>query len=254
VKVKFFVAILLITCVVFTSGCAATMEYKEVEIPDITDGEDIETDVSDLQDAFAALPFPEPHAFTANELVFLSALDEVGLNWEFSERHRRSFYFPNHHQMYIITCPSGLILGLVEMRKHDEGSHMWGEKYLRISFYVNRAPTEDEFNRLQQEGLLTDDEWTMFWELAEKLLDEEDCVAGIAERARAYLEDFPFYYETEHTVIIMEGYQGSIDYNVAIRWQPFLERYADLAIILTVGLSEFDREHRRTTDWLLMTF
>lgn len=137
------------------------------------------------------------------------------------------------------------------MRKHDGGSNLFGEKYFRILFHMNRAPTEDEFNRLQQEGLLTDDEWGMFWELAGKFLDEEDSVSSIAERARAYLEVFPFHYQTEDIVIIMEGHKGNVDYGVTLRWLPFLERYAALAIDLTVGLSEFDREHRRTLDWIL---
>lgn len=97
-----------------------------------------------------------------NRANLTSALNEVGLNWNASEWHRPLFSFRGHNQLYFITCPSNLILGLVDIRKYDGDSPVWGKKHIWLSFHAVRQPTEDKFNLLQQEKLLTDGERILF--------------------------------------------------------------------------------------------
>ena len=98
---------------------------------------------------------------------------------------------------------------------------------------------------MQEEGLLTEQEFLMFWQLACKMIGAEEYTAEIAARARQKLEDFPIYSETEAHVLVLEGQVGEIDYYLGLSWHPLLETYANVRIELTAGLMDLFREQRR---------
>jgi len=230
---------------IFAVGCASTSEHEEIKTPDVSNSDDTSEDLADISNY-------EDHILTADESEFIFALNEIGLNWNFSER-QRSFAQSMHHDarsdynhFYLIHCPSQLIFGFINVRT-GFGS-IYGDNYISMMFSLYREPTEDEFIRLQQEGLLTDDEWILFWEFAGIILGEEHNISNIAVRALSYFEDFPAY-EAEAYASLFEGNEEGIDYRVIFFWNPFLERYANITIELTVGLSEFYREYRAMLDW-----
>jgi len=246
-KAKFFALIILIVCVALISGCASSIEYEEVETPELVNAENGVIDSSDTQDVPTTLPYPEPRIPTALETEFISMLNEVGLNWSISERQGGLPPPADHQQIYMITCPTDLTLGLITIRNNEDS--IWGEKYIHMSFMPQREVTEEEFNKLQQEGLLTEEAWLLFWAFAGKLLGEEEQIVQIAAQSLYYFEQFPFLDETEPFITIMEGHEGNVDYSLTLLWHPFLERYAQYEISLTVGLSEFFRELRKTIEW-----
>jgi len=231
VRAKFFAVILLIACIAFIGGCASPIEYEEIETPDIADAEDTNTS------------YPEPHIPSESEAAFIAELNGMGLNWSFSEAQRmvdQNLQAIERNRTYFISSPSSLVLGIIILRTN--AGTFWGDNHIHMMFSPNRRPTEDEMNRLQQGSLLTDDEWLLFLEFAGTFLDEEAYVASIAARLIEQLENFPFHYETEYSVAIMDGNRGNVDYRVVLRWNPFLERYVEYEIALTVGLPEVYRE------------
>jgi len=241
-KKYFFAIIIFTTNVFFLSSCTSSTEQNEIKL--------------DSNDSFTAheiieiLPTPETHTLTSDELEFIYVLNEIGLNWSISSRQSRlpspSPYYD--YRSYITICPSSLVSSLITIR-NDLGG-IFGEKNIRIYIRPYRQPTEYEFIRLQQEGLLTENEWLLFWELAGKLLEKEDCIVSITNRSLEYLKAFSFSDKTENSVTIMEGNSSDIDYSVILSWNTALERYAHYEISLTVGLSEFYREYRKRLEWI----
>ena len=216
---KYLSVIILVVCVAFIGNCVSTT-------------------------------FPEANVPNDNEIAFINMLHELGLNWKISASQRLlPDPVPQHDQRtYITTCPSSLISSFIVIR-NGLGS-IFGERHIYISLQPYRQGTDDEFEYLQQNGLMSDNDWLLFWELAGKILDKEDCVSILANRSLGYLDDFQFRYNTERSVTIMEGNKEDIDYRVILTWHPFLERYAQYEIMLTVGLTEFYREYRKRLEWV----
>ena len=219
-KTKLFAIIILTFCMAATVGCTPSPEYEEAE----------------------------PLILTAEEAEFISALHEVGLYWSMSPRQRVLQQPPPHQneQWYMITCPSETAGGFITISndKSSDRVSIRGEQHIKMSF-VPYWISEDNFDSIQQYGLLSSEDWFLFWEFAKSILGEDDCIASVADRALDYFENFDFHYKTENDVTIMNGNKNNVDYRVIFSWHPFLERYAQYDISLTIGLSDFFREYRQ---------
>jgi hypothetical protein len=157
----------------------------------------------------------------ADEIAFIAMLNDFGLDWEISPRQEHnSLRVRDDIQSYFIMCSDGLVEAFFQFAEGDIAISWYeSRKWLELSFHLSREPTERELNRLHQTGLLSDDEWNRFWELSGVLLDMEEDVANISERARAFLEGYgrTIEHRTDRMMIIptyiLEGREGTVEYN-----------------------------------------
>jgi len=239
VKTTFLTILMLAFSVIMTSGCAPIISSDEYNIDYAIEDNYIQNDPIYQSNNEDDLPHD-------NELAFISLLNEVGLSWSLSEQHRHHFRFPDHNQIYFISCPMNLITCIVSIRDYDGDGITVEERYVRLNFFVSRVPTEEEFSRLQQYGILTKDEWLQFWELSGKILNEGDSVESIALRAQEYLDDFLYGDKSDNQITFMQGNTGDIDYYFGVSWQIGLRLHGIMTIELIVGLCDVRREHRRS--------
>ena len=218
---KFFTTILII-CVALFAGCTSDAAYED----------------GDMYEA---------HVLDAHEEEFLYALNAVGLNWGFEERQRYVTPPPTHGfqtiHRYFIICPSDLVMAVVSVRKAGGGS-IWGTMNIYMAFVPVGVWSEDDFNRIDQEGFLTDDELLSFFALAGKMLGEEEAALNIANHVLDYISNSQFLYNDEYWLQI-DDREGEIDYRFILAWNPSMERYTNYEITFTIGLCEYYREFRK---------
>ncbi|MCL2198131.1 MAG: hypothetical protein FWB80_04330 [Defluviitaleaceae bacterium] len=209
-RIKILVVILFVSFMAFISGCTSSFEHEDAEV--------------------SVSPFHAPHIPSESEAAFIAQLNETGLDWDFISA--QNLIDPYHqaiprNRVYIIGNPSLSANAIITLR--NNAGTFWGDEHIHISFSPTGLLADDE-------KLLSDDEWLLFWKFAGEFLGEEEIVANIAARSLEYLEEFQFYDETENSIILMDGYEGNVDYRVILTWNIFYERYMPYRIALTAGL------------------
>jgi len=255
---------------VLFASCAASTAFEVCEEGDIYDS-NMETDAfyppanmyeeHEGEDVYESPeiagasypPEPEAHILATHEEDFLNALNAVGLDWGFAEMHRyitqpATPEFRTQYN-YFITCPSNLIMALVAVRRNANGGGIWGTVNVYMTFVPVGIWTEYDFNRIDQEGFLTDDELRSFFALAGMMLREEESASVLAGHILDYISNFPFLYCNENSFgIFIDDREGEIDYRFILTWDPSMERYTNYEMTFTVGLCEFYREFRKRID------
>lgn len=240
---KIKLLIFLVLAVLALNGCSPSVV---VETPDI-DGETRREEPAEL------LQEEETEKMHPDQENLFSAMQGVGLDWDFSSRHMDLFLFDERYQLYFISSPFYPILGMIEIRT-GAGDGIFGEENIAMTFALEGVPPEEAFQGFREIGLLSQEEWMMFWQLAGTMVGAEAHIEELAQRAIAYLEGFSFQIYNEekgHYYVFLDGQIEDLDYHASLEWNPFLEQYSTIRIDLTIGLSEQFRASRRELDFSL---
>jgi len=211
----FFAIIICISCVIAVVACASRAEPTEVYYPVAS-----EEEVPMFPFYFDGVLISEQDVL-ASETEFIAIINDFGLDWEISPRQAQNILRrrPDIQSLFIV-CPEGLVGGLISLyetpRSLSKSPFIEVEPLLVLQIITYREPTEKELERLQQTGLLTDDEWNAFWDLSGILLDKKDDVAIIAERAGALMRDVG----PHETHRFLEGQEGTVKYSFLLKPTP----------------------------------
>ena len=270
--VRFYIATvvtMVFSYMIFVAGCVSSTHDSEdplimiqhEETSNVTNVTHTDAEASYAQEeseqVFAEPELPMTSAeyeLTRQEYEFILKLHEMGINWAFSERQQslRASPFPhgyvheNRNQLFI-KCPENLVGGLVQI--FTENGSIWGESYISMHFFPYREPTYYEFINLQQNGLLSFEEWALFWEFAGNQLGKPEVVSDIFNRADELFANYPFSDSKGNLETVLEGIEGNVDFSIIFSYHPILENYSIIMIELIAGLTESYREIRRNIDW-----
>ena len=260
----FFVIVICMSCVIALTACASRTEPAEgyhpvadkeetpssqvydVHYPPASKEEAPSSQVYDVYYPAASeggmfdISFPfyfdgvfiSEYEVLADEAEFIAMLNDFGLDWVISpmQAHNSVRARPDI-QSYFIVCSEGLVGGLISLYNvpREISSFVEVQTLLRLQLYLYREPTEKELERLQKTGLLTADEWDLFWDLSGMLLEREDDVAIIAEYFRAFMEDYERSIEPRTGYIMtsyfLEELDGTVKYTFQVNWAPTLGLY-----------------------------